>query len=53
MPYIARDHGAVIIEVNPEPTPLTAHISNLTLLSGAGSILPSLVEAVQRRRASS
>ena len=52
MPLIAKDNGAVIIEINPEPTPLTSRISTLTLLGGAGSIMPRLIEAVRRRRAS-
>lgn len=49
MPFIAKDNGAVIIEINPEPTPLTARISNLPLLGGAGWIMPRLVEAIRRR----
>jgi hypothetical protein len=32
MPFIARDNGAVVIEINPEPTPLTTRISNLPLM---------------------
>jgi NAD-dependent deacetylase len=52
MPLIAKDNGAVIIEINPEPTPLTSHISDLPLLGGAGSIMPRLIEAIRRRRAS-
>ena len=49
MPFIAKDNGATIIEINLEPTPLTSHISNLPLLGGAGSIMPRLVAAVQQR----
>ena len=49
MPFIAKDNGAVIIEINPEPTPLTPRISNLPLLGSAGSIMPQLVEATRRR----
>ena len=50
MPVIAKDNGAIIIEINPEPTPLTARISDLPLLGGAASILPQLVRAVRRRQ---
>jgi NAD-dependent deacetylase len=50
MPLIAKDNGAIIIEINPEPTPLTSHIGTLTLLGGAGSIMPRLIEAVRRLR---
>ena len=52
MPLIAKDNGAVIIEINPEPTPLTSRISDLPLLGGAGSIMPRLIEAIRQRRAS-
>ena len=51
MPFIARDNGAVVVEINPEPTPLTARISNLPLMGEAGAILPRLVARVQQRRA--
>ena len=51
MPFIARDNGAVVVEINPEPTPLTNRISNLPLMGDAGTILPQLVAAVKRRRA--
>jgi NAD-dependent deacetylase len=50
MPLIAKDNGAIIIEINPEPTPLTSRIGTLTLLGGAGSIMPRLIEAVRRLR---
>ena len=50
MPYIAKDNGAVVVEINPEPTPLTARISNIPLMGDAGSILPRLVAAIKRRR---
>ena len=49
MPFIAKDNGAVIIEINPEPTPLTSRISNLPLLGCAGSIMPRLLKAIRRR----
>jgi NAD-dependent deacetylase len=52
MPLIARDNGAVIIEINPEPTPLTSRIGTLPLLGGAGSVMPRLIEAVRRQRLS-
>jgi NAD-dependent deacetylase len=52
MPFIAKDSGAAIIEINPEPTSLTSHISDLTLLGAAGSIVPRLIKGDQRQRAS-
>lgn len=51
LPFIAKDRGAVIVEVNPEPTPLTTRISNLALLGCAGSIMPPLVKGVRQRLA--
>jgi NAD-dependent deacetylase len=48
MPIIAKDNGAVIIEINPEPTPLTGQISNLPLLGAAGSVIPRLVKRVRQ-----
>lgn len=49
LPFIAKDNGATIIEINPEPTQLTRRISDLPLQGGAGSIMPRLVAAVRRR----
>ena len=51
MPFIAKDNGAVIIEINPEPTPLFSRIGDLPLLGGAGSIMPRLMAAIRRRLA--
>jgi NAD-dependent deacetylase len=50
MPFIAKDNGAAIIEINREPTPLTPRISDLALMGTAGSIMPKLVKAVNERR---
>ncbi len=52
MPFIAKDNGAVIIEINREPTPLTQPISDLALMGAAGSVMPRLVRAVSQRRSS-
>lgn len=49
MPFIAKDNGAFIIEINAEPTPLTSRISNLPLRGSAGSLMPQLMEAVRRQ----
>ena len=49
LPFIARDNDAVVMEINPEPTPLTGRISNLPILGEAGSIMPRLVKAVRKR----
>jgi NAD-dependent deacetylase len=52
MPVIAKDNGAVIIEINPKPTPLTSYIGGLSLLGGASGIIPRLLTAIRRRRQS-
>jgi NAD-dependent deacetylase len=44
-PYLALDNGAILVEINPLPTPLTAE-SAYIIQSPAGKALPKLVEAV-------
>jgi NAD-dependent deacetylase len=44
LPYLARRQGAVIVEVNPAPTPLTSQ-ANFSLRGLAGVVLPALVAA--------
>ncbi len=47
IPYIVRDKGGIIIEVNYEPSAVT-NIANISLIGRAGEILPKLVETVKR-----
>lgn len=47
MPYLAKQRGAQIIEINPEETPLTHAVTDLLLKGSAGEILPRLVEKLQ------
>ena len=42
LPFAALEAGALVIEVNPHPTPLTRHAS-IALAGAAGIVLPSLV----------
>jgi NAD-dependent deacetylase len=44
LPRIARDHGATVIEINPEPTSLSEHVDE-RLAGPAGIVLPRLLEA--------
>ncbi len=46
LPVIAKRAGAAIIEINPEPTPLTRQVSDVTLLGKAGRVMAELVDAV-------
>jgi NAD-dependent deacetylase len=43
--FAAHNRGAVVVEINAEPTPLTSK-ANFALHGRSGEILPSLVEAV-------
>jgi len=41
----AKDYGAVVIEINKDPTPLTP-LTDYSFLGQAGEVLPKLIEAV-------
>jgi len=43
LPYWASERGAVVVEVNPENTPLTPH-ADFALHAPAGEVLPELVK---------
>jgi len=45
IPVIARQSGAFVVEVNPDPTPLTDVVSNVFLEGPSGEVLPRLLEA--------
>lgn len=47
IPHIAKDHGARVIEINPEPTPLTRSISDVSLMGPAGEMVSALVTAIE------
>jgi len=42
--YFAQQHGARIVEINAEPTPLTP-FADFALQGKAGEILPALVKS--------
>jgi NAD-dependent deacetylase len=48
IPGIAKDNGAKIIEINKEETHLTGSVTDVFLQGGAGSIVASLVEEVEK-----
>ncbi len=50
MPVIAKDHGAVVIEINPEPTPLTGSVSDLLIQGNAGASLNAIITALEQMR---
>ena len=49
LPLVARQNGAFLVEINPEPTPLTEKTDNF-LQGPAGTILPALCSAVEQSR---
>lgn len=49
IPIMAKEHGATVIEINMEPTPLTGSVSNYLISGSAGKIIPAIVEEVKRR----
>jgi NAD-dependent deacetylase len=49
-PIMAAQRGIPLIEVNPEPTPLTP-LAAVALRGASGEVLPRLVKAVRARRA--
>jgi NAD-dependent deacetylase len=46
LPQVAHQHGATVIIVNDEPTPLD-HVARIVLRGRAGALLPSLAAAVR------
>lgn len=51
LPIVAKRGGAVLVEINPERTPLTPHADEF-LQGSSALILPALVEAMETERAS-
>lgn len=49
LPFLALKRGATVVEINPQPTPLTPHATHI-LAGPAGVILPALVQATWGER---
>lgn len=47
IPLTAKAAGATIIEINPEPTPLTAEITDILLKGKAGDIMNQLLDVLK------
>jgi NAD-dependent deacetylase len=47
LPYTAKSNGATIIEINPEPTPLTHSISDIAIQASASLVMPAIVKTVR------
>jgi len=50
IPVIARDVGAVVVEINPERTPLTGIISDYLIKGGAGEVMNALISELEGTR---
>jgi NAD-dependent deacetylase len=50
IPITAKERGAIVIEINTEPTPLTNQISDYLICGSAGEIIPAIVEEVKKMR---
>ncbi len=48
IPMTAKQNGAIVVEINREPTPLTDEISDYLICGSAGKIIPAIVETVKR-----
>jgi NAD-dependent deacetylase len=48
MPMIAKQSGAKIIEINPEPTPLTGEISDYLIKGKAGEVMSGIINTLSR-----
>ncbi|NOY68343.1 MAG: NAD-dependent deacylase [Deltaproteobacteria bacterium] len=49
MPMIAHQSGAKIIEINPEPTPLTESVSTFIIQKRAGEALTAIMAEIEKR----
>ncbi len=50
MPVIAKESGAIVIEINPEPTALTGRISNYLIRGRAGEVMNRIVAGLEAKR---
>jgi NAD-dependent deacetylase len=50
MPVIAKESGAIVIEINPEPTALTGSISDYLIRGKAGDVMNRIISGLEARR---
>ena len=51
VPHTAKRRGAVVIEVNPDESAFTGHITDIYIRGKAGEIMPQLLAEVKKRLA--
>jgi NAD-dependent deacetylase len=47
IPRVAKESGAAVVEINPEPTSLTASVTDIHLRGSASEVLRLLLEQLQ------
>jgi NAD-dependent deacetylase len=50
IPIISKQSGARVIEINPEPTPLTHGVSDYFIAGRAGEVMHRIVTEVERKK---
>ncbi len=50
MPVIAKESGAIVIEINPEPTALTGRISNYLIRGKAADVMNRIITGLEEKR---
>jgi NAD-dependent deacetylase len=50
MPAIAKESGAIVIEINPEPTALTGSISDYLIRGKAGDVMNRIISGLEAKR---
>ena len=50
MPILAKEAGAVVIEINPESTPLTGVVSDFLIQGRAGEVMSRIVTELEQKR---
>jgi NAD-dependent deacetylase len=50
MPVIAKESGAIVIEINPEPTALTGSISDYLIRGKAGDVMNRIISGLEAKR---
>ncbi len=48
LPVLAKRSGAAVIEVNTQPTDLTKHVSDISIMGHAGEIMNEIVSQVEK-----
>lgn len=48
LPALAKRQGALVIEVNMEPTALTGRLADISIMGSAGQIMPALAETLAK-----